>query len=560
MESIFFEITLIICLTAFLAILFRLLKQPAILAYILAGIIIGPFGKIQLHNPEVLQTMGEFGVALLLFILGLEFKFKELKSVGKQAILIGSLQIIFTWFLGFIISLWLGFPLGIALFLGVALAFSSTIVIVSILSDRKEVASLHGRITVGILLVQDIAAILILVILPQINIITPFSSGIIFFQVVFKALCLVGGIFLLSKTILPRLLHSIAGSIDTLFLFSLAWVLAVSAITSSSFIGFPVAIGGFLAGIALANTSESIQIGAKIRTLRDFFLVIFFVTLGMQMTFDFRSIGFLPVVVLSLFVIFLKPVLVIVLTAFFGYKKRTAFLTGVAMGQISEFSLIVIFLGNRLGFIPNDISSLIAMLSIISFVASAYIITHGRMLYPYIHTYLSKIERNVTLDSKKPVALKQHTVLIGARGIGESILQALRDSKEELIVIDFNPDVIAKLSEKGITHVFGDIADFEIQETASVHTAKLIISTVPEKESNMLLISGLRQKKGQGILITIADNRFDAKMLYKAGADYVVLPDVLGGLHIAHLIRDSVSEVKERIEKLKERDKTLFFL
>lgn len=560
MESIFFEITLVICLTAFLAICFRLLKQPAILAYILAGIIIGPFGKLQLHNPEVLQTMGEFGVALLLFILGLEFKFRELKSVGKQVIFIGSLQIIFTSFFGFIITLLLGFPFSIALFLGLALTFSSTIVIVSILADRKEVASLHGRITVGILLVQDIAAILILVILPQLGSISSFSYGIILFQVLFKAVCLVGGIFLLSRTILPRLLHSIAGSLDTLFLFSLAWVLAVSAITSSPFIGFPIAIGGFLAGIALANTSESIQIGAKIRTLRDFFLVIFFVTLGMQMTFDFRSIGFLPVVVLSLFVVLLKPLIVVVLTAMFGYRKRTAFLTGVSMGQISEFSLIVIFLGNRLGYIPNEISSLVALVSIISFIVSAYIITHGRILYPYMHTYLSFIERNVTLDSKKPVALREHTVLIGARGIGESILQALRDSKEELIVIDFNPDVIALLKEKGIAHVFGDIADFEIQETANVHSAKLIISTVPEKESNMLLIAGFRRKKGQGILIAVAENRFDAKILYKEGADYVVLPDVLGGLHIAHLIRDSVSEVKERIEKLKERDKTLFFL
>lgn len=559
MESIFFEITIIICLTAVLAIVFRLLKQPVLLAYILAGIIIGPFGKLQLHNAETLQAMGEFGVALLLFILGLEFKLKELKSVGKQALLIGLFQICITWALGFGIALSIGFTIIVSLLVGLSLAFSSTIAIVSILSDKREINSLHGKITVGILLVQDIAAIVLLVFLPKLHDITDVSSyaGLLL-PVMVKAIVLTGVIFFLSKIILPKILHGIASSIDILFLFSLAWVLGVAALTSSSLIGFPIAIGGFLAGVSLANATESLQIAAKVRTLRDFFLIIFFVTLGMQMSFDFVLDNFFPLVVVILFVMVIKPFIVLVLVGLFGYKKRTAFLAAITTGQISEFSLIVVFLGLKLGYISPEVSSFMAVVSMVTFITSTYVMTHSKKIYPYIDRYIGFVEKSHALE-KKTEPIKDHIVLIGARGIGESILKAAQEGKEDVLVVDFNPDVIAILKEKGIKHVFGDISDLEIQESASVHHAKLIISTVPEKESNLLLIDGFKRKKGEGILIAIADNRHDAKALYKKGADYVVLPDVIGGVHIAQLIKDDMKNVREKIEKMKDKNNELFF-
>lgn len=542
-----------------MAVLFRFLKQPVILAYILAGIIIGPFGNLQLNNAETLQAMGEFGVALLLFILGLEFKLKELKSVGKQAIIIGCLQIIITWGLGFAICLLLGFSFAISLLLGLSLAFSSTIAIVSILSDKREINSLHGKITVGILLVQDIAAILLLVFLPKLHDVVGVSSYLVlFFPVVLKAVFLTGVIFLLSKTILPKVLHRIASSIDTLLLFSLAWVMGVAAFTSSSLIGFPIAIGGFLAGVSLANATESIQIVAKVRTLRDFFLTIFFVTLGMQMSFDYVLENFFLIVIVILFVMVLKPFIVLVLIGLFGYKKRTSFLTAITTGQISEFSLIVVFLGSKLGYISSEISSFMAVVSMVTFVTSTYVMTHAKKIYPYIDRYISFVEKSHVLE-KKTAITKDHIVLIGARGIGENILKAAQEGKEDVLVVDFNPDVIALLKEKGIKHIFGDISDLEIQESAQVHNAKLIISTVPEKESNLLLIDGFKRRNGTGILIAVADNRHDAKALYSKGADYVVLPDVIGGIHIAQLIKDDMKGVKEKIERMKDKNNELFF-
>ncbi|MDP2638218.1 MAG: cation:proton antiporter, partial [Candidatus Levybacteria bacterium] len=447
MGNIFFELTLILCLVAFLSIVFKILKQPIILAYILTGIIIGPFGQLQLGSNQFLQAMGQFGITLLLFMLGLEMRLKELQSIGRTAIVVGIGQLLSTLFLSFTLSSALNFSAIESFYIAAALTFSSTIIVVKILADKKDLKSLYGRISIGLLLIQDFFAVLILVLLSGSKLQSASSNFIPIGLALLKAAILFLSVIYLSKYIFPKFIDKIAKSEESLFLFSLAWVFGLSAIVSSKQIGFSVEIGGFLAGIALANASENFQIIARMKALRDFFITIFFVYLGMKMMFNnFFSVLLLSVI-FSLFVIIIKPLTVMALMGFLGYRKRTSFLTGIGLAQISEFSLIIIFLGNSLGHISDNIVSIVASVLIITFIASSYLIIHANSLFKILGKYFfifeKKQSKKENLSSSVDLnSTERHVVLIGAHRMGESILDALEDIGDKVIVVDFDPDIV----------------------------------------------------------------------------------------------------------------------
>lgn len=547
MGNIFFEITLVLIIASFFSIVFKFLRQPPILAYILTGIAIGPFGGLQLEGKEFLQLMGELGITFLLFMIGLELRFSDLKSVGKAALSAGVLQVALTTLGGFVLATLLGFSQTNSLFIGVALAFSSTIIVVKLLSDQKDLQSLFGKISIGLLLVQDLFAIFILIFLSS------FSSGVSYLSIIsvlLKGIIIFSLIILLSNKIFPRILDKISSSSETLFLFSIAWALALSAFVASNFIGFSIEIGGLLAGLALANTQENFQIIGKTKSLRDFFVIIFFVFLGMSMDFSSFANTLIPALALSLFVLLIKPLIIMPILGFYGYRRRTSFLTGIYLSQVSEFSLIIVLLGSKVGQIPNEIVSLITTVAIITFALSTYSILGKRNLYEAIGSKLSIFEKKMPHEEKieEKVAAKDHVILVGANRTGGSILKALISQGENVTVIDFNPDVIKslktlRLRSGQINSLFGDISDLEIQERAGLKDAKLVISTVSDLEDNMILISEISAKgrsssgRKKPKLIVMANDDKEEKELYKAGANYVIQPHVLGGRHLAHLIK-----------------------
>ncbi len=557
METIFLEITIIICLATVLAIIFRLLKQPPILAYILTGIILGPFGKVQFPNLSNLNLFAQLGITLVLFMLGLELKLKGLRSVGLSSLIIGTLQVIFTFAAGYILSLLLHFSIITSLYIGIALTFSSTIIIVKLLSDKRDLGSLSGKISVGILILHNLVAVLVIMLLAAFN-----KENILLAQdvaiVLLKGGVLVFGILFVSRVILPKIIHIIAKSQEMLFLFSLAWVFGLSAAVSSSIIGFPIEIGGFLAGLSLADSTENFQIAAKVRALRDFFLTIFFVTLGMRIEFESLQRLLIPIIVLSLFILIAKPAIMIFIMSILRYRKRTSFLAGLNMAQISEFSFIVVFLGNRMGHLPNDIVSLSTVLGLTTFVLSTYMISGGNTLYKFFGPYIKIFERKVTIKEndnsteRNLKALDNHVILIGGHRIGKSMLRAL-GNKENIVVVDFDPDIIRSLGDEGILNVFGDIADVDIQERVNLQKAKIIISTVPDIEDNLLLLQSLKNFKDKKVLV-VAQDVNEAKALYDAGAYYVILPHISSGRHLAKIIK---GELPEKIEEFKKQDLAL---
>lgn len=556
MGAIFVEITLIIVLATVLSLVFRLLKQPPILAYILTGILIGPLSFFYFPNKDFLQVLGELGVTLLLFMVGLELRFSELKSVGKIALLTGIGQIFFTSIIGYFICIALGFSSIASIYLSIALTFSSTIIIVKLLSDKKDLNSLYGKISVGLLLVQDFFAILFLIFLSGFNTAAGNTLSVWDFLMVFlKGVVLIGAVIYLSKTLFPKLVDVIARSSETLFLFSLAWTFGLAFLISSPLIGFSIEIGGFLAGLSLANSIENLQIASKIKPLRDFFITIFFVTLGTNLVLNNFGEILLPTIILSLFVLIGNPIIVMVIMGVMGYRRRTSFLAGLTVAQISEFSLILIFLGQRLGHLDSQVVSLLTAVGIITFTVSTYMIINGNKLYSFLSKFLGVFERKNTPLEKMIYTdgidgIRNHIVLVGGEQMGQKILDAL-DENEAVVVIDFNPSIVNKLKGKKVYRLFGDIADLEIQDKARLNFARLVISTIPDLEDNLILLKQLSRNNKKARVIVMALDTEEAKILYREGADYVVLPHLAGGRQIArYLKKDQIDEIFD----LKEKD------
>ena len=325
-----------------------------------------------------------------------------------------------------------------------------------------------------------------------------------------------------------------------MFLASLAWVFLFASATG--LLGFPVAIGGLLAGITLANSYEHFQIANRVRPLRDFFLLVFFAILGSSVVLSsFRGIiG--AIIAFSVLVLIGKPIVIFLASSLMGYRKRPSFFAGIALGQISEFSLVLAAAGYTLGHLSSDVVALITAVGIVTITISTYLFTGAEPLYARLKAYLSFFERGRRGDVRSESAARGSIVLIGFHRTGKSIAEAL-GGRADLLVIDFDPEAVIALKERGLAFIFGDMTDPDVIERARLRDAKLIISTSPDVESNVMLLHALKRKESAGDLavgiprvITRARTDHEAETLYEAGADYVLLPHATAGEYLGRSI------------------------
>ena len=541
-QNIFLDIGIIVIISTLLAYIARLLKQPLIPAYVIAGIILGPaLGFIT--NVETINNLSEIGIAFLLFIVGLEIDIRKLKDVGPVAIIGGAMQIIAVFILTFLISLSMGFLTIESVYFGLIIAFSSTMVVVKLLSDNKETDTLHGRIIIGILLLQDIFAIFALSFLSR----QEFSAPLMILSLA-KGLMIIGASFFLGKYILPEVFKFAASSQELLFITSIAVAFLYSIIINS--LGFPIAVGAFIAGVTL-NVPYNLEIIGKIKPLRDFFSVLFFVSLGMQLYSGTINKIISPLLILIAITIFLKPVIVMFLCTFFGYSKKTSFITSLSLAQISEFSLILVAQGFMLGYISRDIFSLTVILAVATITLTTYFINYSGGIYRVFSPVLGIFEK-LTKSYKSleyvPDKMKNFVVLCGYNRIGYSIIKSLRKMKKNHIVVDFNPEIIKKLIAEKVPCIYGDAGDIEILERLNLKEASMVISTVPDKNDNLLLIQETK-KADRKILVFVTGSQIEEALeLYNAGADYVILPHFLGGEHVSLILENFGSNLKKIIE------------
>ncbi len=543
-----FSLAMVVLTAAILGFAAKALRQPLIVAYLATGAIIGYFNVFNIGDEASFRLFSELGVMFLLFLVGLEINYDSLRLVGRASLLLGFGQIAVTFGVGFGLAQIFGFSAIHSAYIAIALTFSSTIIAVKMLSEKRDLNSLYGRLAVGILLVQDFAVILLLVVLAG------FSAGgaVSLIDIVVaagKGIGLFVLMLFLGRKILPRIADRAARSTELLFIMSLAWMFATAAVVAR--MGLSIEIAGFLAGLALANASEHYQIAGRIRPLRDFFIVIFFVMLGSTIaTASFTGLTW-PIIIFSLFVLVGNPIIVLVIMGVMGYRKRTAFLTGLAIAQISEFSLVLVSLGRSVGHLDDASVSLITAVGIVTITLSSYLVTHADSLFRRFSRLLGFFERKTTKENgwttrefKKPV------ILIGAHRTGESI--ALSLAKEDLLVIDFDPEVIAELARHGYDYIFGDIGDPDVREQANFAAARLVVSTSPDVDDNLAVLELVRQLDPRPKVVLRADTETDARLFYVRGADYVLLPNITAGQYFGKTV--ALDPTLRVLEHLRQRD------
>jgi Kef-type K+ transport system membrane component KefB len=541
MAGIIIELAILFITATLLAYASKLFRQPIIPAYILAGIILVLTGLVRTNS--VVATISTLGIAFLLFIVGLELEFRRLKDVGLVSAAGGSLSCLILFGAGFLAGGLLGFNSLQSVYIGLAIAFSSTMVVIKLLSDRSELDTLHARIIIGILLMQDLFAIIALFVLSSIQ---DFS-----FLVLGKALSslviILFIIFIASKFVLPLIFKYAARTEELLFISAIAVCLALIGLFE--YIGLSIAIGAFLAGVALANLEYNIEIISLVKPLSDFFAVIFFVSLGMLLDIKTLSNIVVPIIVLLALTLLAKPLLIMLLTSFFGYKKKPSFLTSMSLAQASEFSLILAVLGLTAGHLTEEIFSTITLLAIITMGLTAYLFHYEQWIYKLLSKPLN-IFAKVSKEELEyiPKKISKDVILAGCDRLGYNIFNTLKNMKRSFIVVDYNPEVIKRLVSKKITCMYGDIGDVEILNRLALKDARMIISTVPDRQDNMLLIKKTKNVNKDAIVIVTSMNVDDALDLYDAGADYVILPHFLGGERVSILLEESSKDVKKLLE------------
>ena len=556
MEHIFIQLAVILLVAFIISYIITLFKQPILVGYIIAGVLISPFIVNLGISTDVISTLSKFGIAFLLFMVGLHLNPKTLKEIGLPSIIIGFLQIALTFLVGFFISLELfGFGVLSSAYIGIALSFSSTILVMKLFSDKQDLDSLYAKISIGILIVQDVVAAVVLMFISSTSGITVSSEFAFANLLVGFALIII--LLLIGYFLLPIFTKRIAKSQELLFLFSVCWCFIVAA--AFNFLGFSIEIGALLAGISLSMIPYSAEISARISPLRDFFLIIFFIILGFNADFAGIKTVLLPSIILSLVVLIIKPVIIMGLSAFFGYTKRTNFFVGTSLAQISEFSLVVLFLGVSLGYIESQVLQIILLTMIITILFSTYMVIYSQKFYEKMGWFVKFFEKNKVDEKESEKMMKQeyHAMLFGYNRIGFSILNSLKRSNTRYLVVDYNPDTIIALNKLNIPSVYGDVDDIDFLDELPLDKIKLAVSTVPDFDTNSVLLSTIRKVNKEAVIIVRAHLIEDALGLYKKGADYVLTPHFLGGEYVSKMINDLKTDPKAYEE---ERDKHIKML
>ena len=529
-ENMFYEIAGLLLLTAIIGALAMGLRQPLIVAFIAVGILSGPAGLNWVHSADQVDLLAKIGITLLLFVVGLKLDVHLIRRMGRVALATGLGQVVFTSLIGYVMALGLGLPPVSALYVAVALTFSSTIIIVKLLSDKREIDALHGRIAIGFLIVQDILVVLVMIGLS--TLVPGDKTDNLEYEVLavlFKGTAFLTSLGLIMRYGLPHLLRRLARSQELLMIFAVAW--GVSLASMGELLGFSKEVGGFLAGVSLASTPYREAIGSRLVSLRDFLLLFFFLSLGAQLDVGLVGGQLGPAMALSLFVLVGNPLIVMIIMGVMGYRARTGFLAGLTVAQISEFSLILGALGVTLGHIDDSTMGLITLVGLVTIGLSTYMILYSHPLYEWLAPWLRIFERRVLHreqeeDATIVTAVYPDIILFGLGRYGNRVAVGLRREGCVVLGVDFDPEVVADWHIQRWPAHYGDAEDPEMLGSLPLTQVRWIISAIPSYETNMTLLHSLRTHRYRGQVAVTTHTIQEAEHLKQSGADVVFLPFV----------------------------------
>ncbi|CAN5462409.1 cation:proton antiporter [soil metagenome] len=456
----FTTIAIILAIATVAGLLATRLRQPLIVAFIVVGIAVGPVGTGWVSADSTIELLARLGIAILLFLVGLRLDLQMIRSTGPVALATGLGQVVFTSGIGYLIAIALGMDSVTAVYVAVALTFSSTIIIVKLLSDKRELDQLHGRIAVGFLIVQDIVVIVVMIALTAVGQDTGDSLGLGITTVLLKGAALLGGTWLLMRYVLPWLLPHVARSQELLVLFGVSYATSMAAFCE--WLGFSSEVGAFLAGVSLASTPLRDALGARLISLRDFLLLFFFLDLGARLEFTDAANQITKALIFSAFVLIGNPLIVIAIMAVMRYPVRIGFLAGLTVAQISEFSLILATLGLSLGHITGATVSLITVVGLITIAGSTYLIMYSHQIYDRLKRWLSVFERSGgALHDEQDTSDDFDVILFGLGRFGGHLAERLSNAGHRVLAIDYDPHAVKTNHRDGVTALFGSAEDVD---------------------------------------------------------------------------------------------------
>lgn len=528
MQETYHVVTALMLVAALVGALALQLRQPLIVAFIVTGIVVGPAVLDWVRPDDQITALAEIGVTVLLFAVGLKLDMQHVRTLGPVALATGVGQLAFTILFGYLIGVALGMGVLQATYVAVALTFSSTIIIVKLLSDKRELDSLHGRIAVGFLIVQDIAVVIAMMVVGS------FGGGdgpegwlLVTASIVAKLLAALVAVFALMRYVLPWLMRVVSRSQELLLIFAIAWGTTLAALGEAA--GFSKEVGAFLAGFSLASSEYRESISARLSGIRDFLLLFFFVELGARLEFDSLGSQLFESAVFSVFVLVGNPLIVMAIMAYMGYRRRTGFLAGLTVAQISEFSIVFVAMGMSLGHVDNSVLSLITLVGLVTIAASTYMILYSQPLYAAIEPWLSVFERAVPFRERQyeEATTKDENpavIVYGLGRYGSRLMSGLEGHGVRVLGVDFDPEVVRRLRQAGHDIAFGDAEDPEFPLGLPLRRCRWVVSTIDQADINAVLIGALRSAGFSGDVAAVAHRPEEAGPLRRAGVALLLTP------------------------------------
>ncbi len=555
-HTAFGEIAVLLVLAASIGLLGTALRQPLVVGFIAVGLLAGSSGLDVVRADGQIDLLAELGITVLLFLVGIKLDVKLIRSLGAVALLAGLGQVILTTVLGHLIGLGLGLEPITSLYVAVALAFSSTIIIVKLLSDKREIDALHGQIALGFLIVQDLVVVLAMIVLSAIGIgAAEDRGGGDILTVLGSGLGLVALTVLFVRYGATPLTERLARAPELLLIFAIAQATLFAAI--GDFAGLGKEVGGLLAGISLASTPYRETIAARLAPLRDFLLLFFFIALGAALDPSLLGANLIAAIVLALFVLLGKPLIVLAILSAMGYSRRTAASTGITLAQISEFSLIFIAMGVGLGHVEQEALGLVTLIGLVTIALSTYMITYSHRLYAWCEPLLGVVarrgaprerSRDVRTSGERPAV-----ILFGLGRFGAAIAVRLQRRGVPVLGVDFNPQAVRRCRGLGIATRYGDATDPEFIADLPLAGARWLVSTTPSHATGVThddaraILIQLARGAGFGGRIAVTSHRAeDTEALRALGVDLVVEPFQDAADRAVELLAGA--EVEERIE------------
>lgn len=538
----FSEFALLLLAAAVAGAIFVRLRQPVLIAYIVIGIAMGPagFGLVQAHDH--IDLLAQIGVTVLLFVVGLKLDLQHVRHIGPVALATGLGQLAFTIVFGFVLILLLGKSPVEALYVAVALTFSSTIIIVKLLSDKRELDSLHGRIAVGFLIVQDLAVVLAMMTMSALK--APVDGADLAWSDVALSLTgrIVAAVVLLTlamKYLIPRVVAAMAKSQELLLIFALAWGVVLAAV--GEWAGFSKEAGAFMAGFSLASTPYREAINARLTGIRDFLLLFFFIDLGAKLEMATLGAELWPAAVLSLFVLVGNPLIVMAIMGYMGYRRRTGFLAGLTVAQISEFSIVFVAMGITLGHVGVTALGLTTLVGLITITVSTYMILYSHPLYERLAPWITVFERRkpfreMDVDGDAQANGSADIVVFGLGRYGSRLLDRLLARGVRAIGVDFDPERVRDAHGRGLPVQFGDAEDPDFLESLPLGGTRWVVSCLPQASASQALIHALRAAGCQAQVAVAEREDTSNEWLHGLGVDAVF-----------HLFDDAVETATERM-------------